>query len=191
MKSLLCSIAVLLGSLAGLATSQTPIPQFQPLFLETFENNPGATTGFPGLPPLQGGPPVAIFTVTTPDGILIKSQNHQMLPPNRGLTCLFGRRTDVRILFDDPMQKFGGFFSRTNVAGAPTAVQFDFYRFGILVGTTGPVPLPATGGPGTSAYIGLFFDLGTGGYDRVDILGVGGVFPADLGFVGMDDLITR
>ncbi|HEX6811463.1 MAG TPA: hypothetical protein VF384_07560 [Planctomycetota bacterium] len=189
MKSLLCSIVLLLASLTGLGKAQTQIGQFQPQFLETFESNPGASPGFFGLPPLFGGPPSAIFSPTTADGILMKSQNQQMLPANRGLTCLFGRATDVRITFDDPMRKFGGFFSRTNVAGAPTAVQFDFYRFGLLVWSF-TAPLPPTAGPGTSNYVGLFFDLGFAGFDRVDILGVGGVFPAHLGFVGMDDLIT-
>jgi hypothetical protein len=195
MKSLFCSIALLLGSLSGLAEAQVTVPQsgqFFPQFLETFEINPGATTQFPGLPPLgTSSPNAAIFTGLPVGGILIKSQNVQMLPPLRGQTCLFGRGTDVTILLIDPMRRFGGFFSRTNVAGAPTAVQFDFWLGGIQYGTSGPIPLPATGGPGTSAYVGLFFDLFPfGGYDRVDIRGIGGVFPANLGFVGMDDVMA-
>jgi hypothetical protein len=194
MKSVFCSIALLLGSLSGLAEAQVTVPQsgqFFPQFLETFEINPGATTQFPGLPPLGGGANSAIFTGLPVGGIIIKSQNLQMLPPLRNQTCLFGRGADVTILMFEPMRRFGGFFSRTNVAGAPTAVQFNFWQGGTQFGTSGPIPLPPTAGPGTSAYIGLFFDLGPfGGYDRVDIIGVGGVFPANQGFVGMDDVMT-
>ena len=192
MKPLLRSLGLLLASLSGLATAQVPIPIFTPQFLETFENTPGATTGFFGFPPLGATAPNTAFISGLPSGgIIIKSQNQAMLPPLRGQTCLFGRGCDVQIQFFDPMLKFGGFFSRTNVAGGPVAVTFQFFLGPNQVGNTVTVALPPTGGPGTSNYIGLFFDLQpVGGYDRVNIIGVGGVFPANQGFVGMDDLIA-
>jgi hypothetical protein len=190
MKLSFASMLLSLVSLSGLATAQTPIGVFPAVLRESFDTTAQATTSFTGFPPVLGGPNLALISALQSGGIMIEGPNAQMCPPFLGIGSLFGRGTDVRIQFADPLIKFGGMFTRTNLQGAPALVTFQFFLNGSQVGNTMTVFLPPTTGPGNSNYIFAGFDLSTtpaGFYNEVRIFGSGGTFP---GFVGIDECIA-
>lgn len=172
------------------ARAQAPIGAFTPLLSENFDpHGAGISPGFKGFPATPGGPFFAQILPLQHTQNLVINNRQNVLPPI-GTHNLYGDGNDVQILFtldEGMLTKFGGQFSRTNIAVNATTAVFQFFAHGAPVGNPMTVTLPPTGGPGMAFYVFVGFDLSAvGGYDEVRIIG-NGFFP---GYIGMDDLIA-
>ena len=134
----------------------------------------GSYTNFVGF----GGQ--AGFTRVVPANGLIVNNNPATLPPISMPNDMFGRGADVRIRFQSPHKWFGGMFRVPNAGIAVNMATFRFFQGAVLVGV-------AVGPVNNAAWTWHGYDLSSlGGYDRVEILGNGGL-P---GYVGMDNLVA-
>jgi hypothetical protein len=127
----LLSLVVTIG---GVTQAQTPIPApFHPTLSEGHEclPAPAATSVCPGFHPFGTAcatAPQATITGLPFGGVLIRGVAGPTLTPFSGSNYLFGLGTDVDILFGDKQffRKFGGRFSRTNIATGVTRAEFTF-----------------------------------------------------------------
>lgn len=185
-SALLLAFAIVCGAQAH---AQTPIGPFPSFLSESFDaKTPGISPGFTGFKAGIGGIDQAqILPLQGTQNLVINNRNN-VLPAHSPLINLYGNGNDVQILFnvyEGNHTKFGGQFSRTNIAVGVTTATFQFFSVGVQVGSTMTVALPPTGGPGTSNYVFAGFDLtALGGFDEVRIRGNGSV----QGYVGMDSM---
>jgi hypothetical protein len=192
------------ATMVGVAQAQAPILlPFPATLTEGHEclPAPAATSACLGFRPAAldcTAIPQANITGLPIGGVLIRGVTGAVLPPNSGSNYLYGRGTDIDITFGDKkgfFRKFGGFFSRTNIATGVTTVELTFLFNGVVQGLPQLLKLPPTAGPGTSAYIFIGFDLTltlpSNGFNEVQIRGKdtnGNTIPGFAGFVGTDDL---
>jgi hypothetical protein len=182
------------------AQLQLTSPFANPTHVENLDGyGAGASPGFAGFtpvgsPPAPVGPSMGMILPLNPAGVLMRVGAGAALFPQSGPNALFGRGTDVQMLFEEPCTKFGGFFSRTNIAVGVTTATFSFFLNGAPVGTpvtvTLPLPPPITDPPPQVLWTYIGFDLtgvGPGIFNEVRVTG-NGIFQ---GYVGMDTLAVK
>lgn len=143
----------------------TAIENFDALVVDTYDE----IKGFSGM---------GQFTRMPNSQILRVASNPVMLPPLSWPNIMAGQDTDVRIEFETPLNRFGGYFRALNFGVVIDSIKIAFYLEGVLVGS-------ASVRIDNNNWSWIGYDVSVvGGYDMVEIYSGG----PPRGYVGMDDL---